>query len=265
MAEAKLSAAKKVGQFLRLRREQLSPENVGIPRGERRRTPGLRREEVAQLSFVSTTWYTWLEQGRGITVSVRSLSRIASALQLSQAERDYLFSLAELTDPLTPLPLATDVGVTAVVNSMIIPCYVMDATWQLVAWNDAAAELFIGWLDVEAEPNMLEFMFINPLARERVVDWPQRAQRIVAELRAESIHYGDYAPLTAMIARLMQSSIEFAEWWQKYRVVQREGGQRSFNHPQRGLIHYQQTSWQRVPDTSMKLVTLIAIDETTKL
>lgn len=259
MAEKHQDPAKQLGEFLRLRREQLSPERVGLIKGPRRRTPGLRREEVAQLSYVSTTWYTWLEQGRGIAVSPRTLSSIATALQLSQAERDYLFSLAELTDPLNSVALSFEPDVKAIVQRMTSPCYIMNAAWQVVAWNPQAAALFSGWLTDGQAPNMLEFIFINPFARQLVVDWPERAQRIVAELRAESIHLEKSAPLRVTIDSLLQQSEEFAQWWQKHHVIHREGGQRSFQHPQQGLLHYQQTTWQLAPDPTTKLVTLIPL------
>ena len=261
MVERYQNPAKQLGEFLRLRREQLSPERAGLIKGPRRRTPGLRREEVAQLSYVSTTWYTWLEQGREIAVSPRSLSSIATALQLSQAERDYLFNLAELTDPLEPAALSFEPDVEAIVGMMATPCYIMNAAWQVVAWNPPAARLFGDWLIDGQTPNMLEFIFINPLARQLVLDWPERAQRIVAELRAESIHLEDSAPLKATIDGLLQQSIEFAQWWQKHHVIHREGGRRSFQHPQQGLLHYQQTTWQLAPNPTIKLVTLIPLSE----
>lgn len=261
MADKHQDPAKQLGEFLRLRREHLSPERAGLSRGPRRRTPGLRREEVAQFSYVSTTWYTWLEQGREIAVSPRSLSHIASALQLSQAERDYLFSLAELADPLNPVALSYEPDVKAIVTMITTPCYIMNGAWQVVAWNPQAAVLFNGWLIDGQTPNMLEFIFLNPLSRQLVSDWPERAQRIVAELRAESIHLEKTAPLRVTIEQLLQQSAEFAQWWQKHHVIHREGGQRSFQHPQQGLLHYQQTTWQLAPDLTTKLVTLIPLSE----
>lgn len=259
MAEKPQHATKQLGEFLRLRREQLSPERAGLIKGPRRRTPGLRREEVAQLSYVSTTWYTWLEQGRSIAVSARSLSNIATALQLSSAEREYLFSLAELMDPLNLVTLSSEFDMHSIVQMMTTPCYIMNAAWQVIAWNEPAATLFSGWLTTGETPNMLEFIFTNPFARQLVVDWPERAQRIVAELRAESIHLQAIAPLNVTIESLLQQSEEFAQWWQKHHVIHREGGQRCFQHPQQGLLYYQQTTWQLAPDPTIKLVTLIPL------
>lgn len=261
MTTPSLSTAKKVGDFLRWKREQLSPEQAGLVAGSRRRTPGLRREEVAQLSYVSTTWYTWLEQGRGISVSARTLGGIATALQLAKAEREYLFNLAELTDPHGQLPMANAPNIVGVVESVKAPCYVMDIAWRLVAWNRAAEDLFSGWLSVDPAPNMLEFIFTHPLARQLVVDWPGRAQRIVAELRAESIHLDSHAPLKATVDALQEKSEEFATWWANYYVVLREGGKREFNHPQQGRCQFQQTTWQLSPESGTKMIILIAQEE----
>jgi len=253
--------AQRLGEFLRWKRERLSPEQAGLPKGPRRRTPGLRREEVAQLSYVSTTWYTWLEQGRGISVSPRSLSHIANALQLSKAERDYLFSLAELTDPQEQKTASPHFDIEGVMRSVNAPCYVMDAAWQLVAWNPAAQELFSGWLDVDPAPNMLEFIFTHPLSQQLVIDWPERAKRIVAELRAESTRLDLNAPLNNRVKKLLDQSPEFATWWPNYHVVQREGGQRSFQHPRKGIVHYQQTTWQLVAELGTKMIILVEQSE----
>lgn len=260
MANASLTSPQALGKFLRSRREQLLPEQVGLTRLGRRRTPGLRREEVAQLSFVSTTWYTWLEQGRDIAVSARSLSNIALALQLSEAERDYLFTLAELSDPLAKSPPVQDDSIFTIVHQMQVPCYLMDVAWQLLAWNKASQQLFTGWLESDPSPNMLDFMFTHPLARQLVVDWPERAKRLVAELRAESIHFATHGPLIEQIETLSRTSVEFLECWQQQQVIQREGGVRSFLHAERGLLHFQQISWQLTQDNGIKMVTLLPVD-----
>ncbi len=253
------NAAQSLGNFLRTRREQLTPEMVGLPRGTRRRTPGLRREEVAQLSYVSTTWYTWLEQGRDITVSARSLSNIASCLQCSPAEREYLFTLAELSDPLAKVPAIQDPSILAIVEQVGTPCYLMDATWQLLAWNNPAENLFSGWLNLDPAPNMLDFMFTHPLARQLVVNWSERAKRLIAELRAESIHFSTHQPLLDKIDGLLNSSPEFSHGWQQQQVLHREGGMRSFYHAKQGELHFQQVSWLLARDHSIKMITLLPV------
>ncbi len=146
--------ARALGDFIRAHRERLSPQAVGLPPGPRRRTPGLRREEVAQLCGVSPTWYTWIEQGRPVSASADALARIAVALQLSRAERAYLFELAAQRDPAEPDPAAADAPATLLETVQLVnaPAYVLDRQWNALAWNARAADLFVGWLDGDARP-----------------------------------------------------------------------------------------------------------------
>src|SRR5262245_8592016 len=139
-----------VGAFLRARRERLTPRDAGIHGGPaRRRTPGLRREEVAHLCGLSPTWYTWLEQGRDVSVSPGALARIADALHLSAAERAYFFELARKRDPAVPAereqPPLDDV-LTAALDSIRAPAYVLDRCWRACGSNRAARRLFDAWL-----------------------------------------------------------------------------------------------------------------------
>src|SRR3954453_18793702 len=133
--------ARALGDFIRTHRERLSPLAVGLPPGPRRRTPGLRREEVAQLCGVSPTWYTWIEQGRPVSASADALARIAVALQLSRAERAYLFELAAQRDPAEPDPAAADAPATLLETVQLVsaPAYVLDRQWNALAWNERAA------------------------------------------------------------------------------------------------------------------------------
>lgn len=141
---------KALGDFLRAQRERLTPAEAGLGSGGRRRTPGLRREEVAQLSGVSATWYTWIEQGREVSASATALARLAEALRLSPAERAYLFELAGKRDPEADEPAATaepPVDLQTVVDMIGCPAYAMDRLGTARAWNKQAAHLFVGWLD----------------------------------------------------------------------------------------------------------------------
>ena len=151
-AEPTQSSTQTLGTFLRSHRERLSPADLGLASAGRRRTPGLRREEVAQLCGVSTTWYTWLEQGRSIRASASALGRIAEALQLSRAERLYLFEIARcvVPDSSQASELKIPTGLKDLVDQMPVPVYVLDRQWNAVAWNGRAAKLFRPWL-VESE------------------------------------------------------------------------------------------------------------------
>jgi transcriptional regulator with XRE-family HTH domain len=183
-----------LGDFVRAQREKLDPAASGVPAGGRRRTPGLRREEVAQLCGLSVTWYTWLEQGREISLSPTALARLADALRLDRAQRAYLFELAGKRDPddgvveVDKLPAP----VTACIKAIRAPAYVLERTWTARAWNNGAERLFLGWLTPSGERNLLRFIFLEPTARSLISDYEERARRVVAEFRADvSSHLDD--------------------------------------------------------------------------
>jgi transcriptional regulator with XRE-family HTH domain len=271
------SPARALGEFIRAHRERLSPLAVGLPPGPRRRTPGLRREEVAQLCGVSPTWYTWIEQGRPVSASADALARIAVALQLSRAERAYLFELAGERDPAEPAPSAIDAPATliATVDHLDTPAYVLDRQWNALAWNAPAAELFVGWLDGRPdeaaqmasptcetrdrapERNLLRFTFLEPLARRLIVDWETRARRLVAEFRADSIRHLNDAPTRTLIDALANESESFARFWASQDVGVREGGSREFDHPRHGRIVYDQITFKPAHREDLLLVVLI--------
>ena len=251
-----------LGEFIRTHRERTTPASVGLPGGGRRRTPGLRREELAQLCEVSPTWLTWLEQGREVAASGKLLARMADVLHLTAAERTYLFSLAERLDPQHDED-THDAGqsLQAIVDAIDGPAYMLDRQWDAVVWNEHALALFGGWLDVEqaapAKPNLLRFMFRSPAARGLIVDWEDRAHRLVAEFRADiGKHAGDPA-LAALIAELSDDSPEFEALWHSQDVVSREGGQRRFHHPRAGELSFNQTTFHLAQRHDLKLVMLL--------
>ncbi len=251
--------ARALGEFIRAHRERLTPAAVGLAPGPRRRTPGLRREEVAQLCGVSPTWYTWIEQGREVSASADALARIAVALQLSRAERAYLFELAAQRDPAEPALAATDVPATLVATVALIttPAYLLDRQWNALAWNAPAAALFTGWLDGEHDRNLLRFTFIDPAARTLIVDWETRARRLAAEFRADSIRHQNDAPTRALIDALLADSDAFAHYWASQDVGEREGGVREFDHPRDGRLVYQQLTLKPAHREDLKLVVLV--------
>ena len=260
-AQAQDTARRKaMGDFLRSARARVQPETVGLPAGQRRRTPGLRREEIAQLCDISTTWYTWIEQGRPVTVSPAVLARLASVLRLQRAERHYLFELAEHTDPehgsegadVLP-PMLADC-----VHSITAAAYIMDRCWNVMAWNHAFLHLFDGWPARETSPNLLRYIFLDPAARSLVVDWEERASRVVAEFRADvAAHAGD-ADVRELIQQLLQQSQVFAHWWTRHTVVDRAGGVRDFHHPTEGRLSYQQITFRLATRPDCKLVMLLS-------
>lgn len=252
---------KELGEFLQALRQRGTPEEFGFPAGQRRRTQGLRREEVAQLSGISATWYTWIEQGREVNVSSEALDRLAQALKLSRSERAYLFDMADRRDPRgseseEDKAPETLVGMLA---SIAIPAYILGRTWDVLAWNRPAEELFAGWLDQPAKdsaPNLLRFVFQHPDAQLFVVNWEIRARRLVAEFRADCRSRLEEPELQRLVTELSQTSPEFERFWKQHDVLERQGGQREFNHPQRGLIGYQQVTLRPVDQEQLKLVLL---------
>ncbi|GGC68700.1 helix-turn-helix transcriptional regulator [Undibacterium terreum] len=249
-----------LGKFIRTHRERVRPEEAGLRSTGRRRTPGLRREELAQLCDVSPTWITWLEQGRPVTASIETLAAMADALRLTGAERHYLFSLAGKLDPAAEPEHIS--GVDAVLASLAhiqTPAYVLDRQWDALAWNEAAQDLFVGWLDQASAtaPNLLSYTFLSPKARKLIFDWEHRAKRLVAEFRADCGRHVDDSAVQPLIADLCRRSKEFAAYWRDYDVTMREGGVRQFRHPQHGLLSYEQTTLYAAVRGDLKLVMLL--------
>lgn len=250
-----------LGDFVRAHREALDPAAAGVA-GGRRRTPGLRREEVAQRAGLSTTWYSWIEQGREVSASPGALARLAAALQLGRAERAYLFELAGKRDPepggdaAEPLPPA----VAACVAVIAAPAYVLDGLWTARAWNRPATALFRGWLDEDGDRNLLRYVFLHPAARALIADWPARARRVAAEFRAASGSRLDDPALRDLVAGLRRDSAEFALFWDQQGVLEREGGLRTFHHPD-GALRFAQVTFDVAGHPSFKLTMLVAPEE----
>ncbi|MFL6714796.1 MAG: helix-turn-helix transcriptional regulator [Burkholderiaceae bacterium] len=257
----------KLGVFVRAHRERITPESIGLPASERRRTPGLRREELAGLCGVSATWITWLEQGRPVSASAKTLARLATALRLSEAERSYLFGLAEKVDPKAGVNNLADAKakeVSRLVGVIEAPAYVLDRQWNAVGWNGQAAQLFAAWLGNEAPDgsrNLLQFMFLQRSARKFVIGWPERARRLVAEFRAECGKAIDDPPIKDLIAMLQQQSSEFLQFWNAQEVVAREGGVRAFMHPTAGRLVYEQITLQLQGRPDLKLTILPQVSD----
>ena len=248
-----------LGAFLRAHRERLSPLALGFPSTGRRRTPGLRREELAQLCGVSTTWYTWLEQGRPVSASAPVLSRIASALQLSRAETLYLFEIARSVVPDSHETHESTVppALKDLVDQMPIPAYVLDRQWNAVIWNRMAAKLFRPWLVESHDRHLLRFVFLNPSARTLIVDWKSRARRLVAEFRSDAGRYLSEPPTQRLISELQTNSKPFARYWSEQDVRAREGGVRTFRSSQGRISIYSQVSLVPSINTDLKLITLV--------
>ena len=253
---------RELGDFLRAHRARLSPASLGLPAIGRRRTPGLRREEVAQACGMSSTWYTWLEQGRDIAASPPALSALARALQLTPAERAYLFELADRRDPTLSgrageegmdVPPALARAIAAIDG----PAYLLDSLWNARAWNRPAAALFVGWLDGTSDRNLLRYVFLSPVARKIIPDWQARANRVLAEFRADSSRHLEDAALQTLVEDLRGRSTLFTQCWTEHAVVDRTGGERIFDHPREGRLSYQQIAFALANRPDFKLVMLV--------
>lgn len=262
MAALPLKKRRELGDFLRAHRARLSPASLGLPAIGRRRTPGLRREEVAQACGMSPTWYTWLEQGRDIAASPPALSALARALQLTPAERAYLFELADRRDPSLSarageegmdVPPALARAIAAIDG----PAYLLDSLWNARAWNRPAAGLFVGWLDGASDRNLLRYVFLSPIARKIIPDWQARARRVLAEFRADSSRHLEDAHLQALVEDLRGRSALFTQCWTEHGVVDRTGGERIFDHPRKGRLSYQQIAFALANRPDFKLVMLV--------
>lgn len=250
--------ARALGAFIRARREQISPSVVGLKSGRHRRTPGLRRQEVAMLCGLSTAWYTWIEQGRPVSASTETLVRIAGALQLSSAERRYLFDLAGKRDPVEPqkTPSGMPEILALTVNALRTPAYVLDQHWAAVAWNVMAADLFVGWLDGEHDRNLLSYMFLSSASREIITDWHGHARSLVAEVRASAVRYADDEPIWSTIELLKAKSTDFCRLWASLHVEEHSERKFEFHHPRVGKIVYQTVSLEPIARRDMKVVSL---------
>ena len=249
-----------LGAFLRARRERLTAHEGGLAGFRRRRTPGLKREEVAQACGMSATWYSWIEQGRDVSVSPSALAGLASALHLTRAERAYLFELAGKRDP-TDEP--TNAGPTEdqrpfipLVNAVAGPAYVLDRLWRACAFNGAALRHFPAWLG-GSEPCLLAYVFLDPSARDFIADWADRARRLAAEFRADTARRHGDAAFDALLDRLRRQSPEFEAFWQDHAVLEREGGQRAFVHPDSGPVVYNQITLVPIGFPDHKVVLLL--------
>jgi len=233
-----------LGAFLRARREALTPEQVKLPRGRSRRTPGLRREEVALLAGVSVTWYTWLEQGRRINASTDVLRSIGRALRLDEAGQEHLVSLAHPVSPNGPAPSTPD-ELPSALRRLIdafepAPAYVLGPHWEFVAWNAAQARLYppIEQL-AEVERNLMWVLFAHDGVRRLIVDWDIHARQALAEFRAATTAVRHDAVMTELVARLSEASDEFRTWWPEHDVARFETRLRRFDHPRAGILTFE--------------------------
>jgi transcriptional regulator with XRE-family HTH domain len=247
----KLTAKRRatLGEFLRDRREKLAPARVGLPALGRRRTPGLRREEVAQLSGVSVAWYTWLEQGRAINPSKDALDAITTALNLSAEERSHVFVLAghaAPTAPPEPLPAAAPPQVQAVLDALAFPAYVSDRAWNIVGWNAPADRIFGYSRRDPKDRNTLVIAFGDPAFRALLVNWADEAAALVANFRRSIEELPDDPAIERVVDRLLAYP-DFKKLWVRHEVKRRYFAKKQLQHPALGRLTFETQSYHSAP------------------
>jgi transcriptional regulator with XRE-family HTH domain len=247
-----------LADFLRMRRASLQPEDVGLPAGGRRRTPGLRREEVAQLAGVGTTWYTWLEQGRDVRASLDVLEAIARALRLTQAERHHLILLGrgEQAPPCkSPAERVSPSMRKLIENLGPNPAFIIGRRWDYLAWNDAAVALLgdLGKIP-RAARNHAWLTFTDPARREMFTDWERSSRLLVAKFRSDSArHLGD-PEFEDLIAALRKSSPEFCRAWKLHEVARVAEGRKDLRHPIVGMLSFSHGVFHPADESEQRMV-----------
>ncbi len=249
---------RELGAFLRARREELRPTDAGLPAGvNRRRTPGLRREEVAELAGIGASWYTRLEQGKDVQLSPRALRGVADALRLTPVQREYVFALARGEAlGLGPAPTKT---VSATLQDVLDaqganPAYITDSRLNLLAWNQAALGVFgvfgRSFDEMPADERNIVWLIFTDRSRQLLVDWETHAQRLLAQFRDASRHFVDDPWFPAFVEKLKRRSPQFDAWWSRRDVVRAQATEKVVDHPVVGHIELKQTVLQVVDDSA---------------
>ena len=245
-----------LGAFLSNQRALLHPSEFGLPTGPRR-TPGLRREEIALLAGVSVSWYTWLEQGRDIQPSSDALRRLATVFKLNRVEFSYLFALASRDRPVFETLGQVGEALNLLVRTIDpIPAYVRNSRLDIVAWNDAASEVFVDYGSLlPYERNSMRLMFLYEPYRALFINWSVMARGTIANFRAARAESADKAPFDDLVNEISARSAEFRDWWRGTDVKGFDDPTYSIQHPILGLIVLNHISLapQSQPDLSLTI------------
>lgn len=247
-----------LGNFLKTRRNRISPLQVGLPVGTRRRTPGLRREEIAQLAGIGLTWYTWLEQGRQINVSDQVLESLSKVLLLDDEERKHLFTLA-----MKPLPNENDFNKGQLKDSLqnvldsleTSPAYIMDQRWNICGWNKSACRVFGDFSQIDQlERNVVYMMFCKNEYMELFEDWEFHAKGIIARFRVmcgKNIADPWVADFTN---NLKEKSADFNLWWSMYKINSMSDITKELVHPVVGKLVFEFNSFDVSDNPNLKML-----------
>ncbi|WP_422924023.1 helix-turn-helix transcriptional regulator [Singulisphaera sp. PoT] len=253
-----------LAQFLRTRRERLSPSDAGLAAGRRRRTPGLRREEVAHLAGLSVAWYTWLEQGRAIRASEELLERLARVLRLDASEYRHLFVLARGHPPADFDPVIPLVIVGAPLRSMIDalphPAYVVTGEWTVVAWNRAAQLVVADFENLSGrDRNIVWLVFTHPAQRRLMVNWEDQARSLLALFRSSTAHNLGEEWHDRFVADLADHSPEFRAWWPRHDVRVAHAGPKIYDHPLAGRMVFEPLTLRYEGDSLFRIMVKVPV------
>jgi transcriptional regulator with XRE-family HTH domain len=240
--------------FLRTRRARLSPAQVGLTESARkRRTPGLRREEVAVLAGIGTSWYSWLEQGRNINVSAPVARAIGRALRLDPRELRYFYQLVGVRPGEAGADAADDIGdmdVRRVVDGWLpSPAIVLDSLWNVIELNHAARAVFA----LSGDENLLVALFTNPALRARSVDYDRLVRAAVAEFRGGTVEHSEEPRLHELVDALRARSRRFADLWHSHEIMPSEFVPAAVDHPEAGRLEFESSMWQLGGMSSLQL------------
>lgn len=248
--------ANELGDFLRSRRERLNPERLGFSSARRRRTPGLRREEVAELAGIGVDWYIRLEQGRSVSPSAGTIDSLASALKLSAEEHRHLRALTSSKVREKYQRETVPPTLQRLINRLEQPAYITGRRWDVLAWNNAAAEIFSDFrLSREEDRNIMIYVFLSAQARKMFgAGWAAEAKRILAQFRTTYDLWAYDPAFQELLQRLKNGSREFATWWEAHDIKSTHSGQKTLHHPKKGMQKFEYASFQANDNSALKLV-----------
>jgi len=259
--------AQQRSEFLRNCRARIQPADLGLPEPQRRRTRGLRREDVAALSGVSVAWYTWLEQGRDIRVSDDVLERICNTFRLNEDERTYLFTLVQNRPPKPASEDAAEIepALMRLIDSLDIPAVLCNLRWDVLHWNTLQAAMYRDYSKLApSRRNLIEVLFDPAVADKAGATFEQMAQRVLAKLRVDYSRSGNDPKFESLIRRMEADSPLFRRIWRTPEINVRSYGLHCFTHALYGPLAFEHTSYFPEGHPTQRLVICIPQDDATR-
>ena len=262
-----LPMAQQRSEFLRNCRARIQPADLGLPEPQRRRTRGLRREDVAALSGVSVAWYTWLEQGREIRVSDDVLERICNTFRLNEDERTYLFTLVQNRPPRPASEDSAEIepALVRLIDNLDIPAVLCNLRWDVLHWNPLQAAMYRDYSKLApSRRNLIEVLFDPAVSAKADATFEQMAQRVLAKLRVDYSRSGNDPKFESLIRRMEADSPLFRRIWRTPEINVRSYGLHRFTHAAYGPLAFEHTSYFPEGHPTQRLVLCIPQDEVTR-